>query len=53
MKSILTYTDNGITEHFKTFTNLCKEKELPYHYLKKFKFPISYKGILIDKFNLK
>jgi hypothetical protein len=53
MKSILTYTESGITEHFKTFTKLCKEKNLPYHYLKRLKYPINYKGILIDKFDIK
>ena len=53
MKSILTYTESGITEHFSTFTKLCREKKLPYHYLKRLKYPIKYKQIVIDKFDIK
>jgi hypothetical protein len=36
-------------EVFSTFTKLCREKKLPYHYLKRFKFPIIYKDYVIEK----
>jgi len=35
------------------FKKLCTECSLPYHYLKRKKFPIEYKGYIIHKVDFK
>jgi len=35
------------------FTKVCAEYNLPYHYLKRRKFPIEYKGYIIHKVDFK
>jgi hypothetical protein len=38
---------------YSNFKKMCEVKELPYHYLKRFKFPIVYKDLIIHKIEVK
>jgi hypothetical protein len=40
-------------EAYSNFKKMCKVKELPYHYLKRFKFPIKYKDLIIHKIEVR
>jgi len=51
MKTIIIVTDGKRKARFKSLVSLCHDKRFSYHYLKRKKFPIKYKGMLIEKVN--
>ena len=50
--AIIVRTDNTI-EGYTGFKKMCNLLELPYNYLKRLPYPINYKGMIIDKVELK
>lgn len=48
-KIIAVVRPNVKVQYYTTFTSACKAEGLPYHYLKPRKFPIEYKGIMIER----
>ena len=51
-KAIIVRTETTI-EAYTGFKKMCTILELPYNYLKRLPYPINYKGIIIDKVELK
>ena len=50
--AIIVRTDNTI-EGYTGFKKMCNLLGLPYNYLKRLPYPINYKGMIIDKVELK
>ena len=50
--AIIVRTETTI-EGYTGFKKMCNLLELPYNYLKRLPYPINYKGMIIDKVELK
>ena len=50
--AIIVRTENTI-EGYTGFKKMCNLLGLPYNYLKRLPYPINYKGMIIDKVELK
>jgi len=49
MKTQITITDGTSTETWTTLTELCRVKQISYHYLKRQKLPFKYRGVLFER----
>ena len=52
MKTYISITVDGVERKFSTFTKACKKMGLPYHFLRKSKLPVNYKGHYIERKSL-
>ncbi len=53
MKNAIIVRTETTIEGYTGFKKMCKLLELPYNYLKRLPYPINYKGMIIDKVELK
>ena len=53
MKTVILVNKENKTEAYTGFKKMCNILGLPYNYLKRFKYPINYKDLIIDKVELK
>ena len=53
MRTAVIVRTETTVEGYRGFKKMCTILELPYNYLKRLHYPINYKGMIIDKVELK
>ena len=53
MKNVIIVRTVNTIEAYTGFKKMCMLLNLPYNYLKRLPYPINYKGMIIDKVELK